>query len=207
VKTRVPAGTAADQLAAAVREEQVPAKVVAEGAIADLAQVKGLVADVDLLVGEQVTTGRFVQPDAFSPTRRAVEIPDGLLELTISLSSERTIGGVLEPGDTVAVVGSVSTGAGLETRLILHKILVTNVQGAPLPTATTTTVADGTVSNVNSPRAEAPGGNLFITLAIDPLAAEKVVNIVEQGSLYLALETPDDPDAPLPIQSGDSALQ
>lgn len=99
-------GTLGEDLGDMVSLEKIPTKVQVEGAVGDLTDIDGLVAEVDLLPGEQITFDRFVEPSSISRYARTVIAPDGLLEMTISLSPERAGGGSIRPGDTVAVVGS-----------------------------------------------------------------------------------------------------
>jgi pilus assembly protein CpaB len=201
VKAAIPAGTSADSISSAVGEEQIPKKVVVDGAVNDLGQLTGLVSSVSLVVGEQVTAGRFVTPAQYKPSGTAVEVPPGLLQVTVQLDPSATVGGILQPGDTVAVVGTIDSGGGPATHLILHKVLVSNVQGAPLPTATLE------VDSTTSDRAAAPDGELLITLATDPVAVERIVHLVEQGTIYLALEKADVSNAPTQPQTNGSVLE
>ena len=98
-------GTPASTLTRFVRLEQVPMKVRAEGGIADLATLADLVAATDLLPGEQLVTSRFVTAESLERNAR-IEIPSDALEVTISISPERALGGQLLPGDVVAVLAS-----------------------------------------------------------------------------------------------------
>ena len=62
---------------------------------------------------ETLVAGRFVQPDQFTARRGAVEVPEGLLEVTLAMSQEQFIGGVPVPGNTVALIAVPEPGAGL----------------------------------------------------------------------------------------------
>lgn len=180
-------GTEAEQLAGQVRTEQVPAKVAADGSVDDLDELDGHVAAVDLVPGEQVVQDRFVEPAALERAGE-VEIPDGMQVVTVSLSPERTVGGQLAPGDTIGVVASFGDGAGGDaaqgptSHLVLHKVLVTNVQGGS---------ASGSDDDEGGERA--PDGDLLVSLATDAGDAEKVVFAAEHGSLWLTHQ-PEDAD-------------
>jgi pilus assembly protein CpaB len=54
--------------------------------------------------GEQLVRSRFVEPSGIR--RAAVPVPEGLLEVTVGVEPERSLGGLLKPGDTVAVLAS-----------------------------------------------------------------------------------------------------
>jgi pilus assembly protein CpaB len=189
VQEQIPAGTPVSEIEDVVEEEKVPAKVANAGAVGDISQLAGLVAAVDLIEGDQLTAARFTTPEAFSPSRSQVEVPTGLLEITITADPERSIGGTIQPGDTIAFIASFGTEGGT-TNIILNKILVTNVQGAPITTPVTN--EDGTET-----RAAAPEGSLLVTMAVDAAAAQKIAFVSEFGTIYLAREPADAPSGQL----------
>ncbi|MGI9610708.1 MAG: Flp pilus assembly protein CpaB [Acidimicrobiia bacterium] len=211
----IPAGTSADELEEYVTVELVPAKVQPINSVQSLQRLSGRVAAVDLVVGEQLVDSRFVEPADAATREVGVIVPSGKLEVTVELEQQRVIGGLLTPGDTVAVFASfepfevsagvveidgeevaipdaVADGAGTPntTQIILRKALVTAVQQS----ATT-----GGFSNDDEDEdrlREAPADNVFLTLAIDPADAERVVFTQEFGFVYVALERSDVPENP-----------
>jgi pilus assembly protein CpaB len=227
----VPRGTPAMELVegADIIAEMVPTKVRAEGAVTDLATLGDLVTSTDLVPGEQLVAARFVAAETISANTR-IEAPTDTLEVTISLTPERALGGGLLPGEYVAVVASFdpfdlntiepteldvgeivdpseifvgSSGAeegGLSlktpesTHLILHKILVTNVQFEQLPRAAAEDAPE------NSPPL-GPTGNLLVTLAAPPEAVERIVFTAEHGFLWLAAEGEDAAEPVTPVQT------
>jgi pilus assembly protein CpaB len=178
----IPEGTSADELAGMVRTETVPAKSVVDGRVTDLEELSGRVATVDLLPGEQLLVGRFAPPEDLQAPA-TVDVPQGLQEISVLLEPQRTIGGRLAAGDTVGVYLSqvLPDGTG-QTSAVLHRVLVTQVQGAPAtpdPSA-----ADGTETAATG----APAESLTVTLALTAKDAETVVFGAEHGSLWLSLE-------------------
>src|SRR4051812_7490078 len=130
----VPAGTPGNGLADFVRTDTVPAKAAIEGRVTDLAQLDGLVASTDLEPGEQLLAGRFESPQEVQPAG-TVAVPEGLQEVSVLLEPQRAVGGRLAAGDTVGVY--LSVGDPAQTHVVLHRVLVTQVQGAPaVPAAT-----------------------------------------------------------------------
>ena len=115
--TKIEQGTAGEDLGDKVSLEKIPTKVQVDGAVGNLEDIDGLVAEVDLLPGEQITFDRFVEPSTISRYARTVQAPDGLLEMTMSLSPERVGGGSIRPGDTVASVASFEPFA-IETAVL-----------------------------------------------------------------------------------------
>jgi pilus assembly protein CpaB len=222
IDSAVPAGTPAEDLSARLRVEQVPVKLRAADGVTDLAGVSGLVTAVDLVPGEQLVLARMVRPEDVRALG-TVSTPPGLVEVTVELTPTRALGGLLRPGDTVAVLSSfdpidqgdapqpATTGEdGIEpvvapaaagsgqapssTHLIVHKVLVTAVQKA----ATTIELSDATAI---------PEGNLLVTLAVTPADAERVVFTAEFGKLWLAAQGTDVPEDGTRIQTRASVYQ
>lgn len=215
----VPAGTSADELEQYVEIQTVPSKVQAVNSVQSLQGLEGRVASVDLVAGEQLVSTRFVEPADVSARAEGVIIPPGKVELTVQLEQQRVIGGLLQPGDTIAVLASfdpfevssgvvevdgedvpipdsVAGGGGQTpntTTLLFRKVLVTAVQQSA-------GAAVGGASDDDESRLErAPSADLFITLALDPAEAERVVFTQEFGLLYFALERSDVPETPTDV--------
>lgn len=181
----IEAGTPAEEIARSVSIVELPSAAVVPGSVTDLGELAGLSAVTDLEPGEQLLASRFVAPEAVPDE---VEIPEDMHQLSLQLEPRRVIGGELRPGDTVGVFisGSV-TGGGVtidQTHLILHKVLVLDVQGA----AGVTTNEDG--EQVEQEAAE----TLMVTLALTAPDAERVVFGAEFGSVWLSLEGAEVPE-------------
>lgn len=206
----VPAGTSAAELQQFLRVESVPVKVQAAGALAGLGEADGMVTSVDLVEGEQLTAGRLVAATEFNALQArvgrgggTVAVPEGLLEITVPLDPVRTVGGTVRPGDLVGVIASF-TGlqdddaalAGKDTSgFLLHKVLVTNVQGTPVAEASRAASAEE--------RAPVPAGTLLITLAVDAPSAERVVYASSYGNIWLAIEPADAAENGTSVQTSD----
>lgn len=209
VQQNIPAGTSATELAQYLRLESVPVKVQASGALASLGEAENLVTAVDLIKGEQLTAARLIDPVEYQALNNrvgrgggAVTVPEGMLEVTIPLDPIRTVGGTVRPGDLVGVIvafdgaellvdpnAELGIGSGGEpdaediAGMILHKVLVTNVQGVQ--------VADPTREATAEERAPVPQGTLLVTLAVDAPSVEKIVYASNYGDVWLALEPAD----------------
>jgi pilus assembly protein CpaB len=171
----IPAGTPASDVSDMVTTEKVPAKVKADDAVTNLKAIKGEVATIDLLPGEQLVTSRFAKSVA---TSTAKGIPAGMFGATVSLDPERALGGQVRAGDRVAIVGILGReGVLTDTAEVLASdVLVTSVQ------------IDGT--NGDDPEkkevTEAPSGKFFVTVALTQADLEKVVTAAGDGSVWLA---------------------
>lgn len=201
VKAAVPAGTAATELQQYVGIEAVPAKVQAAGALASIGDAEGMVVAVDLVEGEQLTASRLVKAEEYNQlaarTGRGggkVSVPEGLLEITIPLDPVRSVGGTVRPGDYVGVIASFTNGAGTTavdpaattteaSGFLVHKVLITNVQGAPVPDPTRAASAEE--------RTPVPAGSLLVTMAVTAPAAERIVFASSYGDIWLTIEPTD----------------
>jgi len=210
----IPAGTPAEQLDGLVSEERIPTKIAPEGVVSDLVSLAGLVTSVDLAAGETLLANRFVDPESFTARRGAsVEVPEGLLEVTIAMSQEQFIGGIPVPGNTVALVAlgdrtdfinptadplaaiqqdpaQQTTESELKVaKIIIQQALVTNVQGNPLPVQ-----AAGT-TNDPAQRVAPAEGSLLVTLAMEGPDVERLIYVRGAQSLnanlHMALHSGD----------------
>ncbi|MDH3470241.1 MAG: RcpC/CpaB family pilus assembly protein [Acidimicrobiia bacterium] len=216
VEETIPRGTPIEDVDGSVGLALVPAKVQAIGSLASLDDLSGTVAAVDLQPGEQLLSSRFIEPTLLVAATR-VDIPEGLLEVTFELDPERIVGGQPIPGDLVAVVASfdpivldsvepgdsgISPGTdanGLRTasstHIILHKVLLTNLQVQAA--ATRATNSDDETDTVDI----APAGRILATLALSAPDLEKAVFAAEHGRIWLAREGADTPEAGTVIQT------
>jgi pilus assembly protein CpaB len=162
-------GTKAEDIAGKVRLEQVPTKVLAKDAVANISSLSGKVAVVDLLPGEQVVPARF------GSAEQAAGIPAGMLQVTVSLDPVRALGGQVREGDLVGVTASFDDPES--THMILHKVRITDVR----------TSTDGAVVATKA-SATAPVSPVLVTMALDAPSVEKVVFAAEHGTLWLSWE-------------------
>jgi pilus assembly protein CpaB len=173
----VPEGTPGEELAELVRTERLPARAAVPGAVTDLDELAGRVATVDLQPGEQLLSARFAAPEDLS-VPGTVAPPEGAAEVSLLLEPQRAVGGRLAAGDTVGVHLSLDG----QTDVVLSRVLVTQVQGAPVA------VADGEATDTASSGGAAPSASLMVTLGLRPEAAEAVVFGMEHGTVWLSLE-------------------
>ena len=215
VETAIAQGTAVADIGDAVSVKLIPGAVRAPSALASLDSVQGLVAAVDLLPGEQVMASRFVSQETLLADALTVEAPEGTLELTVSLTAERSVGGTLVPGDLVAVLSSfepfvldavepeneedlnqflnseenaepITLSTPNSTGITVHKALVTRVQVTEAPPEGTTNQSTG----VDVARAD----TVLVTLAVQPGDAEQIVFTAEFGAIWLARESESTPE-------------
>ncbi|MGI9598835.1 MAG: Flp pilus assembly protein CpaB [Acidimicrobiales bacterium] len=208
VSEPIPSGTPGKEIEESIVVEQVPAKVRALGAVESLPSVVGKVAAVDLQPGEQLIDSRFVDLSEFADRAAGVQIPEDMIEVTLELDPQRAVGGLLEPGQTVAVLASfepfevaatVVEVDGVEiglpdvvaaeidgqtpnaTDLLLRKVIVTAVQEARTRSFNTD---EEEFDRLNT----SPEDVVLVTLAVPPADAERLVFTAEFGFVWLAVE-------------------
>ncbi len=230
VNTAVPRGAAADDLQGKVDTVLVPTKVQAPGSVTELSALAGTFAAVDLVPGEQLLASRFVSAEELIALDDFA-VPDGLLELTLSLSPDRALGGELRPGDEVAVIASFapftltedeSAGVQIEEAIQQSEENETiqqseeNTTERKTPSSTHLIIHNALVTNIQVERLPAatdeasaeqsgvelaPTGNLLVTLAMEPDDVERIVFTAEFGTVWLAQESETAPEAATRIQT------
>jgi pilus assembly protein CpaB len=223
VGTSIPSGTAAEDIVDQLTVEQVPVKVRAMGAVGNLTAVAGLVTAVDLVPGEQLLAERFVERSELTYRDAGIEVPDEMVEVTVEIEAQRAVGGLLEGGQTVAVFASfgpfdlsrtvvdvdgetvplpssvandLDGDTSSSTDLLLHKVLVTAVQEP----------AGSRPEEEGQRLTTAPEATVFVTLAVHPFDAERLVFTAEFGSIWLAIERETAPASDEPGQTRGSVL-
>lgn len=233
VSDYIPAGTSGDAMVeqGLVHLDEVPVKVRPSGSVVSIAQIEGMVAETDLFTGEQLVLDRFVDPTAFDANPSTVQAPEGYVEITVPMGPSRVMGGFIAPGDTVAIFTSfgattlqesetIVDGLVVElpdelvsdeevtsvpdtTHILMHKVLVTEVQVEEIPIQPT---AEEGATQVTQPRL-APSGNLLITLALTTPEAERLIFAIEYGTLYMAQEPEDAPETGTRLQTRATVYQ
>lgn len=140
VRDTVPKGTAGESIEAFVSVDSVLKRNAAEGAVTNLADIGGLVADAAILPGEQLLQARFVDPSELAAAGE-VPVPEGMQLVSFTLSADRVVGGQVRAGDRIGLVGTVDPDEAGDaadainpiTRFAFHGVLVTKVQGVIAP--------------------------------------------------------------------------
>lgn len=142
VEEQIPEGTAGEAVGDYVKIDQIPQRNVADGAVTDLTDLEGLVADAVILPGEQLLEARFIDPLELA-ARGDVTVPEGMQLVSFTLPADRVVGGEITAGDHVGMVGTVLGRVGADGQAVIgpssqfafNGVLVTRVQGVTLPEA------------------------------------------------------------------------
>lgn len=175
-KETIPGGTAGEAISELVRQDTVPVRNVVDGAVTDLTDLEGLVADADILPGEQLVEGRFVDP-AVRASRGEVDVPAGMQQVSFALPVQRVVGGAVQPGSEIGLVITkyevgvdIETGGPApipETQFSFNRVLVTNVQ---LGTSVSSGAGEG-----DDEQESRTGDTIMLTVALNTHDAERLV--------------------------------
>lgn len=168
-KARIPAGTPGElaQNRGLVDRVALPRAAVAAGAVRSLEQLRGRVAAVDLVAGEQLLAARWVGPGRAAGSAR-LPIPADRQAVSVALDPTRQVAGFVAPGDHVSLVVTLQA----RTRFLLQDVPV---------------LAVGVTATPGGPAGRPGGGGSSVTLAVSPRDVERVVFAAEHGSIYLSL--------------------
>ena len=187
---RVPSGTsAADAVAKGlIVPTQIAAKGVPAGALTKVDAANGkLMALTDIAQGELVVAARF---GATPLGQKAIQVPDGQVAISVSLSDPGRVGTFVTPGSHIVIYDTYAPAAGTKgvgTDGKLTQVLLDDVLVIAVGTTALTPVAD---AEGQAPAAKADAAAL-VTVALPPATAGKLVHAIQTGTLYAALRGTD----------------
>jgi pilus assembly protein CpaB len=200
-KANIPAGTTGEdaQNDGLIDRRELPRTAVARDAIRSINQLGGRVAAVDIVIGEQLLSTRWVAGDEVAG-RNLLRIPKDHQAVSIALDATRQVSGFVTPGDHVSMVATIEQpGSDDEVSQFLVQDLLVLAVGV---TAQSNPAAQGG-DRANQNRNQ----NLSsVTLAVRVQDVTKVVFATEHGSLYLSLLPPGQKPVPPYRRSGQTVF-
>ena len=190
----VPSGTtAADAVAQGLMvPTQVAARGLPAGAMSKVDEATGkLLALTDIAPGEFVVASRF----GTTPLgQKAIQVPDGQVAISISLSDPARVGAFVTPGSHIVIydtyvpvvaaanasVAKTGVAGTKATQVLLDDVLVIAVGSTSLTPP----------ANTNG-QAQAPTTGALVTVALPPETAAKLVHGIQTGTLYAGLRGTD----------------
>src|SRR5215469_5980290 len=200
---QIPSGTPAS---AALSErllvrQKFPASSVPAGAVRSITPtLSGMVLTSGLASGQILLNAML---GASVQTASALPIPPGMVAVTLQSCVQQAVGNYITAGSQIAVFdtfvngtrksatgvacsqGGASGGAqSIQTRMVMSKVLVLAVgEGTATPPSPPTTTADAPATS----SAGSTPGTIYLTLAVSQADAERLIELGEGGSPYLAL--------------------
>ena len=201
----IPAGTSLKdaQRTELLAETQVAAKAVPAGALQEIdASNNALLALSDVQPGEFLIEARFGTTPVGA---KAIEVPSGMVALSIELKDPARVGKFVTPGSHIAIYQTyklVRLGGDEEsqdfnshnfrgTSVLLDDVLVIGMGETPLnaPPKSSSTEAEGEDSDALVNGSSAP--SFLVTVAVKPDASVKLVHAITGYTLYAALRGSD----------------
>jgi pilus assembly protein CpaB len=182
-KDTIPEGTSGDTAISKglIARESIPRKMLAEGAIKSLTEIKNRVAAVTILKGELVLAARFIKP---AEAKGILPIPADRQAISVEVSIPPGVAGFIQPGDRVSIVAQleVAKGADSETKVAY---LLQDVQVLSVGQRVVVTTEGKQGAQVQQQQAR-----VLMTLALTPPDVEKLAYAIFQGQLYFTLLPP-----------------
>jgi pilus assembly protein CpaB len=186
----IPAGMTGDEAVqrALIDTTSIPRKVAADGSIASLDAIRGKVAAVTIVKGEQIIGARFVAPESAGA---ALPIPAGLHAMAVEVDTPPGVAGYLTPGAHVGViahVGQTVSGSSSEVQPVARFVL----QDVPVLTVgqrDVTAAAQGSRAAARAQQQQTTD-KVLVTLAVSPGQAEKLAYAIFEGDIYFTLLPP-----------------
>jgi len=176
--TEIPAGQSLDPL---IDEGAFVTRAVArddlvDGVITDVYQLQGQRTAYPIVAGEQIPAARIAGP--LQAGGGTLGIPDAMQAATITLESQRIVGGQIHEGDHVEVFGTFTAAQGAATTRVI--------------------IADALVLAVTNPSEDGTGDGHSATLAVTPEQASLLIFTQAQGRVWLTLLPPNQAGVELP---------
>ena len=214
----IPAGTSlSDAVQSGLAEqESLAQRTVPSGALTRMTtELRDRVAVTDIQAGQVLFTAAFGSQQA---QQSGLRLPTGKMAVSLSLDDPHRVGDFVKPGSKIAIFDTFNTvrifdgqaqlspgdrgsvaGDGLannhlynhQTRLLLANVVVVAVG------ATTESPASPSATPAKAPATSAAATQtVLLTVAVDQRDAEKLIQGIQTGHLYLALQGPDSQVAP-----------
>ena len=196
----IPAGTRLKdaQQSGLIAQTVVSAKAVPVGALQEInADNNALVATTDIAAGEYLLAARFGNTPAGT---KAIEVPSGMLAVSVSLSDPARVGKFVTPGSHIALYQSykikdlhdtpeakiLNQNDVHGTSLLLSDVLVIAMGDSPLSGQAAQPAAEGQPAT-----AAGASGNYLVTVAVKPTDAATLIHGINNRQLYGALRGSD----------------
>lgn len=186
------AGMTAGDVVSHVHVAQIPDAYVVKNAIPAASSLSSSQASSAILVGSVPQGGQLSYTDfAAAGTSNRLAPSKGDIALSIETPISSGVARYLQPGQMVDVFvtynqgGGSSSGGGALSTASRTKLFASGVKVLSVSVANPST--NGT--NTNGSNTSAPDGGVIVLLDLSPVNAEKVINAVTLGSIYLAYTT------------------
>jgi pilus assembly protein CpaB len=183
-------------------ELDIPRDALVEGAVTDLAQMRGATTTTTILANEQISKSRLSTADE---RLNEVGVSEGHIAVSVELEAPQGGTGNIQPGDNVAVFGTyqnVQVITGDLRQLVNNQgtLPTTTGQKRDVPDFTVTLIPSVRVLRIENPTVDTETGEqsdsdrIRVTLDLLPQDAQNLVFAQENGLVWLGLLNPKDED-------------
>lgn len=177
------AGMTAGDVVSHVHVAQIPDAYVVKNAIAATTSLSAPSAQNAVLVGSVPQGGQLSYYDFSSASSASHLAPSkGNVALSVETPISSGVARYLQPGQLVDVFATYTANAGAKTKLFVSGVKVLSVSIAQV---TTNSSSNNDSTDANGQ----PSGSVVVLLDVSPRNAQKVVNAVSAGTIYLAYTT------------------
>lgn len=178
-KDLIAAGTSGAAAASGglIVDEAIPRRLVSEDIVTSLDEITDLVADVDILKGEQIRASRFVSAQA----QGRIPIPKGRQAMSVEVAIPPGVAGFVKTGDRVSILAQLDVPVGGEAQSQPRvQFMLQSIEVLAVGRSFSNVEGDG-----DTPPAVQQ--QVLLTLAVTPSEAEKLGFAVFQGQVYFTL--------------------
>jgi pilus assembly protein CpaB len=185
---RIPLGTSGARIRAEnlFRLERLPKGSVPTDALPDVS------SELDkLVVTSNVAPGQVLMLAMFGEQSRVtsgLNLPDGMMAVTVETGAPQQVAGYVRPGSHIAVflTYNLLDEQQKETKVQRTRVLIADVEVLSVGTYQPARTANG-ASDTGSTSATSGNGSLLVTLAVSQADAERLIEGLHTGKLYLGL--------------------
>jgi Flp pilus assembly protein CpaB len=187
------AGMTAGDIVSHVHVAQIPSAYVVKNAIADTANLSNDQASSAVLSGSVPEGGQLSYNDFVAASQSGRLAPaKGHVALSVETPISSGVARYLQPGQLVDIFATYTNGgSGSESNVSQRtKLFASGVK------VLSVSIAQPSSNDNNSGSEATPTGSVVVLLDLSPVNAEKVVNAVTIGSIYLAYTTGENDTTP-----------
>ena len=183
---RIPIGTTGAKVisGAMVRFEKMPRVSVPRDAISEIdAERSKLVITSNIAVGQVLLAANFGE---VSKVTSGLPLPEGKMAVTVETSAPEQVAGYVQAGSqvTIFLTYNLVSGNGTKSNIQRTRVLLARVEVLAVGTYQSAQARNATANG-----ATARSSSLLLTVAVDQSEAERLIEGLNHGSLYLGLLT------------------
>jgi len=201
-KGQIPAGTsgAAAGSNGLLGLENVPRRLVADGAMLDVADLQDKVAATTIRTGEQIVAGRFVVPAELTG---ALPIPADRQAMSLEVAVPHGAGGFVQPGSRVSILAKFQLKMVNGESVDVADYLIQNVPVLAVGSSVVSTTPQERPAGAPAEEEAAPSrqDRIVLTLALLPTDTSRLALAMTDGVIFVTLLPPGQKPVTVPART------